>query len=84
MTRKLSFQDVAKAGLKFGDEADENELQESLTEKYKPLLDWLKKQSEGIVRDGLFKTCSLRRQVTDGSHSHIIESTCQEPLRHRR
>jgi heat shock protein beta len=56
VTRKLSFQDVAKAGLKFGDEADENEneLQESLTEKYKPLLDWLKKQSEGIVRDGLF------------------------------
>lgn len=55
MTRKLSFQDVAKAGLKFGDEEDENEneLQESLTEKYKPLLDWLKKQSEGIVRDGL-------------------------------
>ena len=54
MTRKLSFQDVAKAGLKFGDEDDENEQQESLAEKYKPLLDWLKKQSEGIVRDGLF------------------------------
>jgi len=49
--KKISFQDVAKAGLKFGDEEEEKEHEESLTEKYKPLLDWLKKQSEGVVRD---------------------------------
>ncbi len=83
MTRKISFQDVAKAGLKFGDEEEEKEQEESLTKKYKPLLDWLKKQSEGIVRDGSFCLLFTRRRLTDGSSSRIVESTCQEPLRHR-
>ncbi|EMD40828.1 hypothetical protein CERSUDRAFT_111414 [Gelatoporia subvermispora B] len=52
--KKVQFQDVAKAGLKFGDEADpEEEKQELevLTEKFRPLLDWLKGQAEEVVRD---------------------------------
>ncbi|KAF8631941.1 hypothetical protein AX15_002109 [Amanita polypyramis BW_CC] len=53
--KKIPFQDVAKAGLKFGDEdmeaEEEKEQQKLLSEKYKPLLDWLKRQSEGLVRD---------------------------------
>ncbi|PSS05372.1 hypothetical protein PHLCEN_2v3861 [Hermanssonia centrifuga] len=53
--KRLPFQDVAKAGLKFGDEeedpAEEKEKQKALTEQYKPLLDWLKKESKDVVRD---------------------------------
>ncbi|KAJ3488685.1 hypothetical protein NLI96_g2656 [Meripilus lineatus] len=53
--KKITFQDVAKAGLKFGDEEldpeEEKEQQEALTEQYKPLLEWLKKEASGIVRD---------------------------------
>ncbi|SJL01979.1 uncharacterized protein ARMOST_05303 [Armillaria ostoyae] len=53
--KKIPFQDVAKVGLKFGDEdldAEEvTENQEALAEKFKPLLDYLKKEAEGVVRD---------------------------------
>ena len=56
LCRKVPFQDVAKAGLKFGDEdldpKEEKERQKQLTEEYKPLLDWLKKEAQDIVRDG--------------------------------
>lgn len=52
--RAVPFQDVAKAGLKFGDESPEEEKAEleSFTEKFKPLLTWLKKEAGEIVRDG--------------------------------
>ncbi|TCD70817.1 hypothetical protein EIP91_001507 [Steccherinum ochraceum] len=53
--KKLPFQDVAKAGLKFGDEdldaEEEKERQKELTEEYQPLLDWLKKEASEVVRD---------------------------------
>ncbi|KAI0796792.1 cation-transporting ATPase [Abortiporus biennis] len=49
--KKYPFQDVAKAGLKFGDEDDDEETMNALSEKYRPLLDWLKKEAEDIVRD---------------------------------
>jgi len=53
--KKLPFQDVAKAGLKFGDEdkddEDEKELHKETTERFKPLLDWLKEQASDTVRD---------------------------------
>ncbi|KAJ3555888.1 hypothetical protein NM688_g2333 [Phlebia brevispora] len=53
--KKIPFQDVAKAGLKFGDEdadpEEEKERQQVLTEQYKPLLEWLKKEAGEIVRD---------------------------------
>lgn len=57
--KKVPFQDVAKAGLKFGDEdadTSEEEEQKALDERYKPLLDWLKEQSVGLVRDVLLST----------------------------
>ncbi|KAG6854796.1 hypothetical protein C0991_001223 [Blastosporella zonata] len=53
--KNLPFQDVAKAGLRFGDEddADEDEKEEQtrLTEKFKPLLEWLKVEAKDAVRD---------------------------------
>ncbi|KAH9951681.1 heat shock protein Hsp90 [Amylocystis lapponica] len=53
--KRVQFQDVAKAGLVFGDEEtsslDEEQEEKDYTEEYKPLLDWLKAQAEGIVRD---------------------------------
>ncbi|TBU32908.1 heat shock protein Hsp90 [Dichomitus squalens] len=54
--KKIGFQDVAKAGLKFGDEDDaEGEAAElaAQTERYKPLIEWLRKEvrEKGAARD---------------------------------
>ncbi|KAI0650307.1 heat shock protein Hsp90 [Trametes meyenii] len=55
--KKIPFQDVAKGGLKFGDEEldpeEEKEEQARLTEKYKPLIEWLRKEirEKGVARD---------------------------------
>ncbi|KAF9651156.1 heat shock protein Hsp90 [Thelephora ganbajun] len=53
--KKLPFQDVAKAGLKFGDEdgeeEDSKEAQKKLEEKFKPLIEWLKEETKDVVRD---------------------------------
>ncbi|KAI0347202.1 heat shock protein Hsp90 [Trametopsis cervina] len=51
--KKHAFQDVAKAGLIFGDEdpKEEKERQKELTEQYKPLIDFLKKETESVIRD---------------------------------
>ncbi|OJT08017.1 Endoplasmin, partial [Trametes pubescens] len=55
--KKIPFQDVAKAGLKFGDEEmspeEEKEEQARLTEKFKPLIEWLRKEvrEKGAARD---------------------------------
>jgi len=53
--KTVPFQDVAKAGLRFGDEEmspeEEKEEQKKLTEEYKPLLTWLKLQAGDVVRD---------------------------------
>ncbi|EGN93056.1 hypothetical protein SERLA73DRAFT_79097 [Serpula lacrymans var. lacrymans S7.3] len=51
----IVFQDVAKAGMEFGDEdldpKAEKEEQELLKEKFTPLLEWLKAEALGVVRD---------------------------------
>ncbi|TFY72957.1 hypothetical protein EVG20_g20 [Dentipellis fragilis] len=51
----IPFQDVAKAGLKFGDEdldpEDEKERKADLKEKFAPLLTWIKDQAGETVRD---------------------------------
>ncbi len=55
MHRRVPFQDVAKAGLKFGDEEaqkDEKAEMEAAKEKFKPLLDYLKKEAGDKVREG--------------------------------
>ncbi|KAI9001433.1 heat shock protein Hsp90 [Trametes punicea] len=55
--KTIPFQDVAKAGLKFGDEdmdpEEEKEEQARLTEKFKPLIEWLRKEvrAKGAARD---------------------------------
>lgn len=53
--KNVPFQDIAKAGLKFGDEDEdpeaEKEEQERLKEKYSPLLEWLKTEAKDTVRD---------------------------------
>ncbi|CCL99418.1 uncharacterized protein FIBRA_01436 [Fibroporia radiculosa] len=55
MHKRVPFQDVAKAGLRFGDEdvspEEEKEEEKALTEQYKPLLDWLKEEVKEVVRD---------------------------------
>lgn len=55
-SRGMSFQDVAKKGLQFGDESEdaeaEKELEKELGERFKPLIDWLKEETKHIVRDG--------------------------------
>ncbi|KAF7980963.1 hypothetical protein HWV62_36213 [Athelia sp. TMB] len=50
--KKIPFQDAAKAGLKFGDE-DDNEVEEKklMTEKFQPLLDWMKTEAAHVVRN---------------------------------
>jgi heat shock protein beta len=51
----VPFQDAAKAGLKFGDEdldpEDEKEERREREEKFKPLIEWLKKEAGTAVRD---------------------------------
>ncbi|KAH9844178.1 heat shock protein Hsp90 [Rhodofomes roseus] len=53
--KTVQFQDVAKAGLRFGDEEmspeEEKEEQKKLTEEYQPLLAWLKQQAGDVVRE---------------------------------
>ncbi|KAI0723162.1 Hsp90 protein-domain-containing protein [Earliella scabrosa] len=55
--KKIGFQDVAKAGLKFGDEEmtaeEEKAEQAEQTEKFKPLIEWLRKEvrEKGAARD---------------------------------
>ncbi|KAJ7744442.1 heat shock protein Hsp90 [Mycena maculata] len=52
--KNVPFQDVAKAGLKFGDEeieAQEKEEKKEQEEKFRPLLKYLKNHSKDIVRD---------------------------------
>jgi len=50
--KKVPFQDVAKSGLKFGDEELDPQADNTiLTEKFQPLLTWLKGEAAHIVRD---------------------------------
>ena len=66
--RRIGFQDVAKAGLKFGDEmTDEEEKaeREMYTEKYQPLIEWLRKEvrEKGAARDVVIS-------------NRLVESSC--------
>jgi len=52
---KMAFQDVSKAGLKFGDEDEDPEeekaKQAALKEKFRPLIEWLKNETVEVVMD---------------------------------
>jgi len=45
------------------DEAEEKEQLKQMTEKYRPLLDYLKKKADTVVRDGKFLSVSYHRLV---------------------
>lgn len=48
----FKFQDIAKAGLDFGDDTEEDkDVMVELQEKYAPLLEWLKVEAQEVVRD---------------------------------
>lgn len=48
----FKFQDVAKAGLVYGDDTEEDrEAMAALGQKYGPLLEWLKVEADEVVRD---------------------------------
>ncbi|KIJ70580.1 hypothetical protein HYDPIDRAFT_78529 [Hydnomerulius pinastri MD-312] len=48
----IPFQDVARAGLEFGDDSEDDvETMAALTEKFKPLLEWLQVEAGDNVRD---------------------------------
>ena len=51
--KNLSFQDVAKKGLKYGDEDPEAEKKqmEEYTEQYRPLLDFFTKKTNDLVKE---------------------------------
>jgi len=53
--RDVPFQDIAKVGLKFGDEDDDEEAEKKqmkeAAKKYKSLIDYLRTQAKGVVRD---------------------------------
>lgn len=77
MLRNIPFQDVAKAGLKFGDEdldPEEEKAQKlELEERYKPLVAWLKKEAGNTVMDGGSTHVSVRcRDLTYSAHSYPL------------
>lgn len=51
--KNLSFQDVAKKGLKYGDENPETEKQqlEMFTKQYEPLVDFFTKKTQDLVKE---------------------------------
>lgn len=83
--RRVPFQDVAKAGLKFGDEEsqkDEKAEMEAAKEKFKPLLDYLKKEAGDKVREGeyivrvTFVTIGYSRVSTVVISNRLVTSPC--------
>jgi hypothetical protein len=82
INRGVPFQDVAKAGLNFGDgksslhasvsqfsfctkdTKEEKDILAELTEKYTPLLEWLKVEAGDNVKDG---ECSISYMIVRGS-----------------
>ncbi|KAG5646569.1 hypothetical protein DXG03_002872 [Asterophora parasitica] len=77
--KNVPFQDVAKAGLKFGDEdqdpEDEKKEQKELAEKFKPLLEWLKTEAKDSVRDGVIKELVLTLFAVVISN-RLVKSPC--------
>ncbi|KAJ3810029.1 Hsp90 protein-domain-containing protein [Lentinula aff. lateritia] len=66
--KNVPFQDIAKVGLKFGDEdtdeEEEKEQQKEAAQKYKPLMEYLQKQGRGVVRDDSFGyTANVQRMM---------------------
>ncbi|KAF7352824.1 HSP90-domain-containing protein [Mycena venus] len=81
--KNVPFQDVAKAGLKFGDEeteAQEKEEKEAATEKYQPLLKYLKEHSKDVVRDVIISNRLVASPCAVVADSHGYTANIQRMM----
>lgn len=80
----LKFQDIAKVGLKFGDEdldeEEEKEQQKELTEKFKPLIEYLKKQAHDVVRDVVISNRLVSSPCAVVADSHGYTANVQKMM----
>lgn len=56
------------------DPEEEKAKQKQLTEEYKPLLDWLKKETKDIVRDGELSGTSSKTHETDYGDTVVVSN----------
>jgi heat shock protein beta len=81
--KNVAFQDVAKAGLKFGDEdveLQEKEEKEEATEEYQPLLKYLKEHSKDIVRDVVISNRLVTSPCAVVADSHGYTANVQKMM----
>ncbi|KAL0579543.1 hypothetical protein V5O48_002472 [Marasmius crinis-equi] len=101
--KNVPFQDVAKVGLKFGDEGrlflplvsfitlillyptalaeeDEKEQQEMYEEKFKPLMDYLRKKAFNVVRDVVISNRLVTSPVAVVADSHGYTANVQRMM----
>ncbi|KAJ7591081.1 Hsp90 protein-domain-containing protein [Mycena floridula] len=80
----LKFQDIAKVGLKFGDEdLDEEEeklQQQELNEKFQPLLEYLKKRAQEVVRDVVLSNRLVASPCAVVADSHGYTANVQKMM----
>ncbi|KAJ8086604.1 hypothetical protein PM082_005427 [Marasmius tenuissimus] len=82
--KNVPFQDVAKVGLKFGDEAlaeeEEKEQKKMYEEKFKPLLDYLRKKAFKVVRDVVISNRLVTSPVAVVADSHGYTANVQRMM----
>ncbi|KAJ7667986.1 Hsp90 protein-domain-containing protein [Mycena polygramma] len=81
--KNVPFQDVAKAGLKFGDEEveeQEKEEKEAMTEKFQPLLKYLKSHSQDVVRDVIISNRLVASPCAVVADSHGYTANIQRMM----
>jgi hypothetical protein len=61
--------------------AEQKEQQQDMTQKYKPLLDWLKAEADGVVRDGTLLILDLRFTLQSHVSSRYFKPTRHQSLR---
>ncbi|KAF9247032.1 Hsp90 protein-domain-containing protein [Melanogaster broomeanus] len=75
----IPFQDVAKAGLKFGDDSEEDvETMGALAEKFAPLLEWLKVEAGDNVRDVVVSDRLVTSPCAVVADSHGLTANVQK------
>ncbi|KAJ7129695.1 Hsp90 protein-domain-containing protein [Mycena epipterygia] len=81
--KNIPFQDVAKAGLKFGDEeleAQEKAEKKELEEKFQPLLKYLKTHSQDVVRDVIISNRLVASPCAVVADSHGYTANIQRMM----
>ncbi|KAF9221952.1 HSP90-domain-containing protein [Gyrodon lividus] len=75
----IPFQDVARAGLKFGDDSEEDvETMAALTEKFAPLLEWLKVEAGDNVRNVIVSDRLVTSPCAVVADSHGLTANAQK------